>query len=124
MFEFRQVLVRMRQGDSDRDLARARLIGRRKAREIRQLAQEHGWLDTDNSLPEDAELANVLARAERPGPSSCVEPYRELVTDWARQGIQSKTIYQALVRSHQFRGSYDSVNRFVRKRQINPTLFI
>ena len=47
MFEFRQVLVRMRQGDSDRDLARARLIGRRKAREIRQLAQAHGWLDTD-----------------------------------------------------------------------------
>ena len=43
MFEFRQVLVRMRQGDSDRDLARARLIGRRKAREIRQLAQEHGY---------------------------------------------------------------------------------
>ena len=37
-----------------------------------------------------------------------------MVTDWARQGIQSKTIYQALVRSHQFRGSYDSVNRFVR----------
>jgi transposase len=114
MFEFRQVLVRMRQGDSDRDLARTRLIGRRKAREIRQLAQEHGWLDTDNPLPEDAELANVLARAGRPGPSSCVEPYRELVNDWARQGIQSKTIYQALVRSHQFRGSYDSVNRFVR----------
>ena len=26
MFEFRQVLVRMRQGDSVRDLARARLI--------------------------------------------------------------------------------------------------
>jgi len=118
MFELRQVLVRMRQGDSDRDLARARLIGRRKAREIRQLAQEHGWLDADRALPDDVELVRMLARPERPGPVSCVEPYRELVADWARQGIQSKTIYQALVRLHQFRGSYDSVNRFIRSLEL------
>lgn len=118
MFELRQVLVRMRQGDSDRDLARASLIGRRKAREIRQLAQEHGWLDTNRALPDDVELLRMLARPERPGPVSCVEPYRELVTDWARQGIQSKTIYQTLIRLHQFRGSYDSVNRFVRSLEL------
>ena len=118
MFELRQVLVRMRQGDSDRDLARAGLIGRRKARETRQLAQAHGWLDTDKALPEDAELARMLARPERPGPVSCVEPYRDLVTGWAQQGIQSKTIYQALKRLHRFRGSYDSVNRFVRSLEL------
>ncbi len=42
MFEFRHVLVRMRQGDSDRDLARAGLIGRRKAQELRRLAPATG----------------------------------------------------------------------------------
>lgn len=114
MFELRQVLVRMRQGDSDRDLARAGLIGRRKAGEIRELARAQGWLDADQPLPEDIELARLLVRPERPGPVSAVEPYRELVTDWARQGVQSKTIYQALVRQHCFGGSYDAVNRFVR----------
>jgi hypothetical protein len=31
MYEYRQVLVRMRQGDSDREIAKARLIGRNKA---------------------------------------------------------------------------------------------
>jgi hypothetical protein len=30
LFEYRQVLVRMRQGDSDRDIARAGLMGRKK----------------------------------------------------------------------------------------------
>ena len=31
MFQYRQVLARMRQGDSDRDIKRARLMGRPKA---------------------------------------------------------------------------------------------
>lgn len=30
MFQYRQVLVRLRQGDTDRSIARSRLIGRRK----------------------------------------------------------------------------------------------
>ena len=114
MFEFRHVLVRMRQGDSDRDLARAGLVGRRKAQELRRLARARGWLSPDTPMPDDAVLAEALTRPERPGPVSCVEPFRELVASWAEQGIQSKTIHQALVRLHQFHGSYASVNRFVR----------
>ncbi len=35
MFQYRHILVRMRQGDTDRDIARARLMGRRKARALR-----------------------------------------------------------------------------------------
>ena len=62
MFELRQVLVRMRQGDSDRDLAKAGVVGRRKAGEIRDLAREQGWLDADKALPDDTELARLLAR--------------------------------------------------------------
>lgn len=38
MFQYRQVLVRMRQGDSDRDIKRARLMGRPKAAEPRSCA--------------------------------------------------------------------------------------
>lgn len=114
MFEFRQVLVRMRLGDSDRVLAKAGLLGRRKAQEVRRLAREHDWLDRARPLPEDTELAKVLVPPERPGPASCVEPYRTLVTDWATQDIPSKTIHQTLVRLHRFRGSYDAVNRFVK----------
>jgi hypothetical protein len=37
MFHYRQALVRMRQGDSDRDLARARLMGRNKNQSVRNI---------------------------------------------------------------------------------------
>ena len=32
MFQYRAVLVRLRQGDTDRDIARARLMGRQQLR--------------------------------------------------------------------------------------------
>jgi len=115
MFEFRHILVRMRLGDSDRALAKAGLIGRPKAKALRTIAKDQGWLDPANSLPDDGLLAHAID-VSRPEVSSqsCVEPYRDIVTAWAEQEIQSKTIYQALVRNHAFAGSYSSVYRFVR----------
>ncbi len=44
MFQYRQVLVRLRQGDSDRDIARSRLMGRPKVAAFRGLAvTQAGW---------------------------------------------------------------------------------
>ena len=39
MFEYRQVLTRMRLGDTDRAIARAGLMGRRKAAQLRLTAE-------------------------------------------------------------------------------------
>jgi len=36
VFEYRQVLVRMRQGDSDRDIVRGGLMGRKKLTTVRR----------------------------------------------------------------------------------------
>ncbi len=52
MFQYRQVLVRLRQGDSDRDVARARLMGRPKVAALRALAEREEWLVADRPLPE------------------------------------------------------------------------
>ncbi len=115
MFEVRQVLVRMRQGDSDRVLARAGIVGRRKAADIRRTAQANGWLDADTPIPDNTVLGQVLRIQSTPASlgQSSVEPYRDQVKAWADQGIQSSTIYQALVRNHQFTGAYAAVYRFV-----------
>jgi transposase len=120
MFEFRHILVRMRLGDSDRALAKASMIGRPKAKALRVIATAAGWLDPARPLPDDAVLAQAFgaSRAEASA-QSCVEPYRDIVTEWAEQKIQSKTIYQALVRNHGFDGSYSSVYRFVRSLELN-----
>ena len=114
MYELRQILVRMRQGDSDRALAKAGLIGRPKAKALRQLAEAAGWLDPEQPLPEDAVLAKALPRPQaRSSSTSSVEPFRTQVEQWVANDIPCRTIYQALQRDHQYAGSYSSVYRFV-----------
>lgn len=59
MFEYRQVLLRLRAGDSDRDIARAKLMGRQKLALLRAKAIELGWLDPGGEPPD--ELTNAAA---------------------------------------------------------------
>lgn len=115
MYEYRQVLHRMRCGDSNREIARSRLMGRRKARQVRRMAQLEGWLDPAVSLPDAATLAEHFRRDKPSGSSiSRVEPHREEVTKWFNDGIDGTTIYAALKRKHRFQGSYSSVRRFLK----------
>ena len=45
MNHYRHILVRMRQGESDRQIAAIGLMGRRAAGQLRKRAEELGWLD-------------------------------------------------------------------------------
>ncbi|MFN7550638.1 MAG: hypothetical protein ACK5SH_03525 [Pseudomonadota bacterium] len=115
MFQSRQVLVRMRQGDSDRDIARSRLMGRRKAAALRRIVQARGWLDPATPLPDDAALAAVLgAPARAPTCVSTLEPLRPVIAAWFAERVQATTIHAARVERHGFKGSYSAVRRFVR----------
>ena len=106
MFQYRQVLARMRLGDTDRAIARAGLMGRRKLAQLRRTAEAAGWLDVATPLPGDPELAVHLGPVRtQPAVASLAEPHRERIERWWRQGIQGTTIHGALVRSHGFTGS-------------------
>src|SRR5690606_6765452 len=73
------------------------------------------WLDTATALPEDTHLAQALERTP-PRPASCVsslEPFRDLLVQWAEAGIQGTTMHAALVRNHGYSGSYSAVRRFL-----------
>ena len=50
MHHHRQALLRMRQGDSDRDIAEARIMGRLKGGQWRQLAEVQGWVEPQSLL--------------------------------------------------------------------------
>ena len=66
LFEYRQVLVRMRQGDSDRDIGRSGLMGRKKLTAVRRMADERGWLNPGQRVRPHSILAEhmrVHARA-------------------------------------------------------------
>ena len=45
MFQYRQVLVRLRAGDTVREIARSGLMGRDKLGALRAIAERQGWLD-------------------------------------------------------------------------------
>jgi hypothetical protein len=82
MHHYRQALVRMRLGESDRQIVNARIIGRRIAASVRYEATGRGWLDTTQALPTDEELAVVFSapKKQRARQTSSLEPLREQIT--------------------------------------------
>ena len=116
MYQYRQAVVRMRLGDSDREIAKIGLLGRRKVAALRQVALAQGWLNQEQPVPEEATLAAVLtaaAPAVTTPSQSLVEPYRQQGTTWWQAGVQGTAIHQALVRQYGFSGRYLSVARFL-----------
>jgi len=113
MYQYRQALLRMRQGDSDREIARSGLMGRPKSKAVRAVAFRHGWLDPATPLPDDAALAAVFGNTPRPSPCvSTLEPFREQIERWLEAGTQGTTIHATLCRNHGYTGSYSAVRRF------------
>ncbi len=114
MHQYRQALVRMRQGDSDREIAAARVMGRRKSAVLRSLADQHGWLNKAQPLPEDAQIAAVLGSPKRAASTvSSLQGHRSLIEHWVEQGVSGVAIHAALMREHGFTGSYSAVRRLL-----------
>jgi hypothetical protein len=93
--EIRNIIVRMRLGESDRQLAKAGLIGRIKAAKIRSLADEKGWLDKSVELPANLEIESVVMKPSKQKISgSIVKPYAKQVEKWIDEGITAiKILY-------------------------------
>ena len=114
MHHYRQALLRMRQGDSDRDIAKSGLMGRRTAANLRTLASEFNWLTSEQPAPDDATIAEALAPAKRAATTvSSLEPHRERIAAWLAQGISGVVIHPVLKREHGFTGHYSAVRRML-----------
>lgn len=86
MHHYRQALLRMRQGDSDRDIAAARVMGRPKAAQWRRIASERGWLDTAQPLPDDETIAAALGAPRKASSTiSTLGSHRDEVGSWTEQ---------------------------------------
>jgi hypothetical protein len=114
MFQYRQVLARLRQGDSERDIARSRLMGRRKVSAFRALAARQGWLVAGAALPDDAEISAAVGKVRRSRSTiSSAEPHRALIERWDAEGVSGVAIHAALCREHGYTGSYSAVHRLL-----------
>jgi transposase len=123
MHHYRQALMRMRQGDSDRDIAKSGLMCRTNVAGFRAQAQAQGWLDATTPLPDDATIAGALAAPKRASSTiSRLEPLRERIAAWHAQGVSGVVILAALKREHGYTGSYSAVRRLLAtlKRETPP----
>lgn len=101
MHHYRQALLRMRQGDSDRDIAKSGLMGQRTAATLRVLDSERNWLVTEQPAPDDATIARALTPSKRAATTvSCLEPHRERIAAWLAQGASGVVIHTVLKREH------------------------
>lgn len=109
------IVYRLRRGQSERAIAKDLGHSRHTIRRYHQLAEEKGYLDPLCGVPAPDEILRELG----PPPSapvivSTVNPYRSVVEQLLKAGVEMATIHSRLVREHCYRGSYSSVKRFVR----------
>jgi transposase len=122
MFEYRHIIYLMRSGLSDRAISQQGYAGRHKCQTIRVIAKSRGWLQKDTPLPTESELSETLStKPPVVSGKSTVDTFREKVLDWHQQGVRATVIYQALVNRHHYKGSYDSIRRFIKK-HATPTI--
>jgi len=112
----RDLIHRVRSGESDRRIARDLRVSRVTVRRYRKWAKAQGYLQPDTPLPHDISVAATLGAAPRPPRvASSVEPYQEAVQRLLDQKVEMTAIFQRLQEDHGYTGSYSSVRRYVRK---------
>ncbi len=123
MYQYRQVIHRMRMGESDRTIARARLMGRIKCGQVRAIAGEQGWLDRGLPLPDDEVLGAAFEQKKEhdnnPTHQSLSGAYEEQIRKWVEGNVCMTTIHQTLANQFGFTGSYSSVRRLVQRLKLH-----
>ena len=113
----RDLIHRLRLGQSERQIAKDLHLSRQTVRKYRELARAAGHLDPSMALPEVAVLAAALGPPPAlPRTPSTVAPYQELVETLLAQDVEMMTMFDRL-KERGFAGSYSAVRRFVHQLQ-------
>jgi transposase len=114
--DIRELLVHIRAGSSNRQIAQDMRIDRRTVSRYRKWAKGQGLLE--GPLPALGDLLTLLEQTmpghEPPQNVSSVEPYRELVAHLVKQNVEVAAIRERL-KEQGYMGSYSAVRRFVRR---------
>ena len=121
MHQIRQIIQRLRMGESVRQIAQSQRVGRATVASTLARAIEHNWLDPSGPIPDDATLATFF-KAPRATPQcvSSVAAFREEILAWHAQGINATTIRRALHQKHGYNGSVHALYRFL-NREVRET---
>jgi len=122
----RDLIHRLRAGESERRIARDLRISRITVRRYRELAERQGLLKPGSPMPENSAISAALGEpSQLPRTASTVEPYAEVVQQLLDQQVEMVAIFQRLRDDHGFSGSYSSVRRYVhRLRPVEPRVVV
>lgn len=114
MNHLRDIIHRLRAGESERRIARDLKISRPTVHKYHELAKREGYLEAKLDLPGDANLREVLGPGPQPPKiTSGLEPYREAVKNLLKQGVEMVAMWQRLRDNYGYAGSYSAVRRYV-----------
>ncbi|MDA0912165.1 MAG: IS21 family transposase [Proteobacteria bacterium] len=126
VYHYKQILYRLKSGQSQREIERCKLASRSKVRQIIEIATKQGWLDEGTAMPSDNEIAKHFIKTQPKQNQSYALPFKKEIVKWVNEGIQANVIHQHLQDNYNFDGSYNSIQRFVKKlktqNQINLTV--
>ena len=115
----KDILHRLRCGDSERQISRDLGISRPTVHKYKLMAEMQGFLDNAKELPGIDQLEAVLGPAPQPPRRpSTLAPYRKLVKQMLEQGVEMTAMWQRLRDNYSYTGSYSSVRRYVH--QLRP----
>jgi len=122
----RDLIHRLRAGESERRIARDLRISRITVHRYHALAERQGFLKPGSPMPEDSTILAALGEPPQlPRTASTVEPYAEIVEQLLDQQVEMVAIFQRLRDDHGFGGSYSSVRRYVhRLRPAEPRVVV
>jgi len=116
MNHLRDVINRLRAGESERRIARDMSLSRTTVRKYRERAESQGYLQSAHAVPDEATLGALLSvGAHAPPATSTVAPYQDIVRGLLEQGVEMTAIYQRLRDDHGYPGSYSAVRRYVQR---------
>jgi len=112
MPEIRDIIRRIRAGQSLRSIGKELHIHRKTIRKARQIAMREGWLDSERALPGEAEIAAIwkvdVDKAAHP-----LDIWKSKIERWVKEGISCLLIHEFV--QEIFPCSYSTVNRYLRK---------
>lgn len=122
----RDLIYRLRAGESERRIARDLKVSRPTVHKYKVWAEGQGYLDPAQPLPELATLLAALGPASQPPQiKSTLVPHQEVIEQLLDQGVEMTAIWQRLQENYGYQGSYSSVRRFVhRLRPVEPEAFV
>jgi transposase len=118
VLDVREMLKRLRQGQSARRVARELATSRNTVREYERWFKAEGLLAADAALPDAAELAERLAArsAEVVGPPPKLLPHRDEITALIDAPLQMTVAWDRFRKAHRdLVVSYSAFRRFVRR---------